>query len=137
MSLGFARAMRDRFTLRLSRKTKVKRLRGINNEDFYKVAGSQAGLEGKTVPEDSGCEKNTNAFGTRTVAWKRILTTERRQAKAREETAYRYSVAATEKGSGNDSYFARRDSCQKWNTKTGKEINWPFEPTCECKRLYT
>ena len=138
MNLGLARTMRDHFNVRFTRKTQVKRLQGVDDEDLYEVADSQTDLKGKTVSGEKSkrgkkykmngaSERNTNVLGTRADTWKRIMAKGRRQAKSREETVHRYSPTTTEKDGGNVSYFKKRDSCKKWNTETGKEIK--SEPT--------
>ena len=125
VSWDLARAARTRFNLRFARETKVKRFQGINDEDAFENAESQTGLKGKALSKkgknyevNGASERNTNTFDARTVAWKRTLTTERRQEKTRQEVAYSCSVTHGEKEGGSD----WSESYQKWNTKTGKEI---------------
>lgn len=130
-----ATVLRSRFGARFAWKTEVKSLQGISNDEVYEVASTGDGLiKGRTV---TGGEKskrgksyfmnetstrNTNGFAARTFAWKRTLRSERRQAKANSEIAFNCSLTPGGKESDIGNRFARRDSYQKWNTKTGKEI---------------
>lgn len=124
-------AVGNRLFPRFVRKTKVKRLQGINNQDFDEVVeleSSQTSLKAERVSErgknyelNGARKRNMNAFVTRTVSWKRTLTKERSLEKAGNKIAYNTgSSTADEKDAdnGNVCFLVRRDPLV--DTKTGK-----------------
>lgn len=125
-------AVGNRLFPRFVRKTKVKRLQGINNQDFDEVVeleSSQTSLKterlserGKNYELNGARKRNMNAFVTRTVSWKRTLTKERSQEKAGNKIAYNCSSAADEKDADNGDvcFLVRRDPLV--DTKTGKVV---------------
>ena len=122
---------RGRLFLPFVQQTKVKRLHGINNEDFNEVASCQSSVKdkqaskrGKNYEMNDTSKRNKNTFVARTFAWKRTLVTRRTLEKSGKETAYSCLPVPAEKEADrcNSSYLGRRDSHQTWDTKTGKRV---------------
>ena len=110
--------LRERFT----GKTKVRRLQGISDDELYGVANSEDVLKERNVIGSKKSKRrrdyemnetskgNMSWFAARTGAWQRKLTCGRGQETAKSEIAVSCSVTSNGK------------KYQKWNTKTGKEI---------------
>lgn len=122
MSSEMARVIISRFRERFTGKTKVVRLQGISDDELYevtsdedslkdrKVAGGEKSKRGKNYEMNETSKRNMSWFAARTDAWKRTLTSGRRQEKTSGEIAISCSLTSSGK------------KYQKWNTKTGKEI---------------
>ena len=131
MSWCFATAIRNLFNVRFAPKTKVKRFKEFDDQDFHEVAGAETGLKEKTAfgekwkrgksyaVNGDACKRETNVF----VTWKQTLVSGKRQVKKNEEVSLSSSLTSAKKEDNIVSYdFARRDSYQKRDTKTEKEI---------------
>lgn len=131
VSWELARAARGRLFLPFVRQTKVKRLQGINNENFDEAAGCQSGLKDKQASKrgrnyalNDTSKRNKNTFVTRTFAW-RTLMPRRTREKSGKEIAYSCQLPAPaekEADRCNASYLRRRDFHQTWDSKTGKRV---------------
>ena len=133
VSWELARAARGRLFLPSARQTKVKKLQGINYEDFDEVASCQSGLNAKKDSKrwknyelNDASKRDKNTFVTRTFAWKRTpLIARRTREKSGKEIVYSClpAPAEIEADRCNASYLGRQESPhQKWNTKTGKKM---------------
>ncbi|KAL9981635.1 hypothetical protein ACROYT_G010367 [Oculina patagonica] len=124
-----AGVMISRFKERFTGKTKVKKLQGISDDELYGVASSEDMLKerkviggkklkrGKNYQMNETSKRNTHWLAARTEAWKKTLTSGRGQEKASGEIAVSCSVMSNGK------------KYQKWNTKTGKEIESDTTPS--------
>ena len=143
ISFGVERTTNSRFGVRIVRKTKVKKIKAVNEDEFYDAMSAQDGMSdevdynGKRGTSSVGRKRGKKLFGRNKIApapespeaWMKTSGKAPRAANKyiSQETCYTSKEVIVEE----DGKMKMKRSTQKWDTKTGKEIKLDKNDTDE------